>query len=180
MELASTASGRRQAVELGEHRALHLEILGRVLLDVVGTRQRAPRGSRDRCMRAQHVGGGGAVEQILRGEIGQERRRCRPAPPRRRPGSGPTGATSWPARAKAMAQARPIEAGADDGDLLCVMLGHPASQRLDIAVDAERLARDVAAQRREQEQHHRRHVLRPSPCGAARPSRDTAAPSPHR
>ena len=66
------------------------------------------------------------------------RRRSR-ARARRRLGSGSHSRTSCPARAKAMAQARPMRPAADDRDRVAMVIS--PHKRLDVAVDAERLAR---------------------------------------
>ena len=62
---------RRQAVELGEQRLLHLEALGRVLLHVIGAGERRAQDHPRRCRRASMICGVAPFEQIIRGKVGR-------------------------------------------------------------------------------------------------------------
>src|SRR5579883_2831020 len=76
-------------------------------------------------------------------------------------GSASVSATSCPARAKLIAQLRPISPAPMTATLLISHLGGCAtSQGLHIGADADRLAGDVGAARRYEEEHRRRDVAR--------------------
>ena len=138
VELASTASGGATASSRSNTLHLHVEILGRVLLDVGGFRERLLQRVGTPIMRASTVPGALAVEQIVRGQIVQHAgdvvdclaRGTVRLVPQPHLGTG-AGEADRPGPAD--------EAGADDRDTVMSAL----SQGFDIAIDSKRLARDV-------------------------------------
>ena len=182
VELARIASGGRQRGRArANSAALDLEILGRVLLHMAAPSSAAASVGRERDAAAHR-------RRRLR-------RRAGPAPRGRRAGRsivgerrldgacgpGPRGATSQPARAKAIAQARPMKPAADDRDAVSA---HPRHRSLTASRHCRQTPSDwpgdVAAERREQEQDHVRRRPAGSPSAAARRARGSAAPSPRR
>ena len=68
LELARTAVSRRQAIEIGEQRFLHVEPLGRVFLNMIGIGERGGKSLLDPKASEQSLRTGPA-EQIIRGQV---------------------------------------------------------------------------------------------------------------